>query len=233
MVIKRNDLIDVLSLLGSGGLVPDDAFDLFFSPANRRLSSRHWTPVKVARRAAVHLAELPGTRVLDVGSGVGKFCIVGAVTTEGVFVGVEQRKHLIMEAEAVCNDFGIGRVVFHHGNMADLDWAEFDAFYLYNPFFENLVEFSSIDDSIPISFDLYYEYTALVKKKLRKLPLGTKVATYHGFGEKIPDCYEILVKERIGSGDLNIWVKTKDTIQLTEAELAEAELLFRGQLSER
>ena len=44
----------------------------------------HWTPVHVARRAAQFLVTGPETRVLDVGSGPGKFCLVGALATQGI-----------------------------------------------------------------------------------------------------------------------------------------------------
>ena len=53
----------------------------------RRLSIMHWTPVHVARRAAQLLVTGPKTRVLDVGSGPGKFCLVGAMATLGHFTG--------------------------------------------------------------------------------------------------------------------------------------------------
>lgn len=218
------EISDVLAPLKNGKLISDDEFDLAYVPAVRKLSTRHWTPVKVACRAAKHLATEPGMRVLDVGSGVGKFCMVGAMTTPGTFVGVERRRHLLDEAERVCHKLGIKRVEFLHGNMADLDWSAFDAFYFYNPFFENVVAFASNNDSDPVGFQRYEAYVAIVRSKLRFLSLGTKVATYHGFGGKVPDCYELTVRERIGSDQLNVWVKTREAEPMSEAELAEVDM---------
>src|SRR4030095_5525386 len=60
----------------------------------RRFSVMYWTPVHVARRAAQLLVTGADSQVLDVGSGPGKFCLVGALATLGHFTGVEQRPHM-------------------------------------------------------------------------------------------------------------------------------------------
>ena len=80
-----------LNLLEYIHALEDSRFDLVYPREIRELSDRHWTPVEVARKAAVFLVREPGTRVLDIGCGPGKFCIVGALATDGRFTGVEQR----------------------------------------------------------------------------------------------------------------------------------------------
>jgi hypothetical protein len=204
-------LRDVLAHLTTNRVVRDDDFDQIYSAFAQRLSTRHWTPVDVARRAAKHLIVSPGSRVLDIGSGVGKFCIVGALTTPGTFVGIEQREPLFAEGQRVCRQYDIPRVEFIHGNMIDLEWGTFDGFYLFNPFLENLITFSPIDKSVPVSSELYDSYVDVVRKKLASVPIGTRVATYHGFGGKLPDGFELNVKEQIGSDRLLIWVKVRQT----------------------
>ena len=67
--------------------VEDEKFDLIYPPQIRELSSLHWTPVAVAAEAAKLLVTAPGTRVLDIGCGPGKFCLVGASLTDGRFTG--------------------------------------------------------------------------------------------------------------------------------------------------
>ncbi|MGI8819806.1 MAG: hypothetical protein ACR2ID_02870 [Chthoniobacterales bacterium] len=52
----------------------DEKFDLLYPPEIRELSAIFWTPVRLAAEAARLLVPLPGTRVLDVGCGPGKFC---------------------------------------------------------------------------------------------------------------------------------------------------------------
>ena len=84
----------------------DAAFDSIYPPSIRAISRRYWTPVDVARRAALLFREAGVRRVLDVGSGVGKFVLVAAaVAPEVTFVGVEQRARLVeVLARAVALD---------------------------------------------------------------------------------------------------------------------------------
>ncbi|MBI3542695.1 MAG: hypothetical protein HY075_05405 [Deltaproteobacteria bacterium] len=49
----------------------------------------------MARRAAELLTDGRAARVLDVGSGAGKFCLVGALSSKGRFVGIERQRRLV------------------------------------------------------------------------------------------------------------------------------------------
>src|SRR4051794_37888374 len=68
--------------LRSQKLVSDRVFDAVYPSWARQKSSLHWTPVHIAVRAATLLAERRGARLLDIGAGVGKFCIVAAAAVE-------------------------------------------------------------------------------------------------------------------------------------------------------
>ena len=85
----------VFELLKLNIHITDEQFNTIYPTSIRRLSEKHWTPVSVAKAAAEFLVTNPGTRVLDIGSGAGKFCMVGAVHTRGFFTGVEQREELV------------------------------------------------------------------------------------------------------------------------------------------
>ena len=74
------------------------SFDLVYPKWIQDLSESHWTPVPIALEAARFLVTQPGTRVLDIGCGPGKFCAIGALTTKGHFTGVEQRSRLALIA---------------------------------------------------------------------------------------------------------------------------------------
>src|SRR4051794_18508227 len=139
---------DPIKRMRDGEVVADRAWDQLYPAWVRELSHYHWTPVSVARRAAEWLATDAKTRILDVGSGAGKFCAGGALTSPAVFTGVEQRPHLVEIARQVARTSCIKRCTFVQGNARDLDWNEFDAFYLYNPFAEHLPGYPSIDDAI-------------------------------------------------------------------------------------
>ena len=82
--------------------IEDEKFDQIYPPRIRELSRLYWTPIRVAAEAAKLLVTTPGTRVLDVGCGPAKFCLVGASLTQGVFIGVEQREDLVVAGQKGC-----------------------------------------------------------------------------------------------------------------------------------
>ncbi len=189
----------------------DDQFDLIYPPEIRRLSRTHWTPIRIACAAADFLVSAPATRVLDIGCGPGKFCLIGALTTTGHFTGIEQRKNLCDLARKKIQQARLPRAEVYHGNITTLDFAPFAAFYLFNPFGENLEDALRIDASVARSVAHHDRYTEHVANQLARAPLGTRVATYCGPEEVIPlgyECQESFVDYR-----LKFWVKTKTRLQ--------------------
>lgn len=185
----------------------DRNFDLIYPPEIREASCVHWTPVGIASQAAEFLVRETGTRVLDIGCGPGKFCIVGALTTPGHFTGVEQRKRLSDLARATVERANIPNTEIVHGNIAELDFSGFDAFYLFNPFEENLETTLKIDESVQLDGELYERYTEHVGRQLSLAPVGTRVATYCGACEEVPMGYECV--ETSLDYRLKFWEKTK------------------------
>jgi SAM-dependent methyltransferase len=185
----------------------DDDFDVLYPNWARDLSRIHWTPVAVAHRAATLLVARPGTRVLDVGSGVGKFAIVGSLATEGVFCGIEQIRTFVEVARATAKNVGTKTAQFLHGNMMTLDWSTFDAFYLYNPFLESL---ERPEDPTDVEPELVRAYVQFVRERLHVAAPGTRVVTYHGFGGALPRCYQLEVQEPCGTDVLELWVKGRE-----------------------
>lgn len=178
-----------------------------YPPEIREMSRVHWTPVSVARQAAEFLVRRPGSRVLDVGCGPGKFCMVGALMTDGDFTGIEQRRHLCELAMTRIRQVGLQNANVLHGNVVNLDFSSFDAFYLFNPFEENLEQSLKIDADVPLSGALYEQYTEHVARELLRAPLGTRVATYCGACEEVPLGYECVANFR--DNFLKFWQKTR------------------------
>lgn len=171
-------------------LTTDNAFDAHYPRAIRRHAFTHFTPIEVAKAAARFLVDGPGVRVLDIGSGAGKFCCVGALTTPGIFTGVERRPALHAVAETLTMDHHIGRVDFILADVAEVDFSAYDAFFLFNPFYENLRIDEPIDDSVVLVREQYGHYCAFVREQLSAQPAGTRLATYYSFLEDVPrDCY--------------------------------------------
>jgi SAM-dependent methyltransferase len=191
------------------GLPLDDAdFDRLYPDWAQGLSHVHWTPVAVARRAAQLLVTNPGTRVLDVGAGVGKFCLVGALSSAGVFYGIEHRSQFVRVAREAAARLGLPSRRFLHGNLLALDWAGFDAFYLYNPFAENLTSGpQQVDEHVYLAPGLFHSYVEHVRERLHLARRGTRVVTYHGFGGDMPSSYRLELEEACGTERVELWIK--------------------------
>jgi predicted RNA methylase len=187
--------------------VPDARFDRVYPVYVQKSSDLHWTPVAVAKRAAQMLVTGPRSRILDIGSGAGKFCIVAALTTRGEFVGIEQRPYLVEAAKAAVARWEVQRVLFVMSNMAKIDWRQFSGFYLFNPFYEHVSEPTRIDNLIQYSKFQYERYLDIVKNRLRLAARGTRVVTYYGFGGEMPIGYKLELHEPQESDALELWVK--------------------------
>lgn len=165
--------------------VEDHLFNTLYPLRINKLSERHWTPVEVANPGAVYLEDGPGKKVLDIGSGAGKFCLVGATSTKGVFYGVEQRQSLVKLSQKIARIYDIDNVYFIHSNITKISFSNYDAFYIYNPFYEN------IDNSLSIDEKLYFTYSEYVENQLKKTPVGTRLVTYWSMWMKIPEGFDL------------------------------------------
>lgn len=183
----------------------DSSFDWMYPDHFQLLSLKHWTPLAAARSAAEFLAE-PGARVLDIGSGIGKFCLAAGYNfPDTFFYGVEQRHELIYYAEEAKGYTGLSNVNFIYANITQINFKEFDHFYFYNSFYENIDAENQIDDTIEISESLYNYYTNYLQNVLNEKPPGTRLVTFHISGEEIPEGYQ-LVDSSYGTL-LKMWIK--------------------------
>jgi SAM-dependent methyltransferase len=171
----------------------------------------HFTPLDVARHAASLLAPEPGMSVLDVGAGAGKFCLAAALAVPtATFVGVEMRGHLVRLATRLASQLQLQNVRFVHADALDLDWSQFDAFYLYNPFAEQLFETAFVlDQSIKLDPVNFGRYVTAVRQRLAQARMGTRLVTYHGFGAPPPLGYDLDRLEPAGSDRVELWIKTR------------------------
>lgn len=184
----------------------DEQFNQLYPLSIQLLARRHWTPLGVARKAANFLAAENNVRVLDIGSGVGKFCLAAAYyKPKAFYYGVEQRKNLIGHAENARGILHPDNVSFVHGNFTQLDLKNFDHFYFYNAFYENLAGTDKIDNSIDYSGELYNYYNRYLFKQLEQKPGGTRLATFHSLEDEIPQSYHEVSSEF--DNLLKFWIK--------------------------
>lgn len=184
----------------------DTAFDALYPAHISQLASRHWTPLSVAKEAATFLAVGDSPRILDIGSGVGKFCLVGAhFFPSAFFAGVEHRGSLHAIATKLSIKLGLSNTAFFEGDFSNIDFSAYQHFYFYNSFYEHLELSDLIDDSVPISNELFHAYNRNLYKALKKMPSGTRIATFHSTENEMPTSYEVV---GIGSNeDLKFWIK--------------------------
>jgi Methyltransferase domain len=169
----------------------DSDFNQIFTKKARDIAEIHFTPIKIAKLAATYLAAEKGLKILDVGAGTGKFCLVGATCTEGYFVGVEQRKSFHNQACRIAKKYQINNTEFICANITDISFKDFDAFYIFNPFYENISRIGKIDNDVELKPEFYLDYSEYVKNQLSLMPMGTKLVTYFSFMKEIPESYEL------------------------------------------
>ena len=186
----------------------DDRFDQIFPAGLRKLSSVFWTPLAIAAHAAKLLVNRPGTRVLDIGCGVGKFCLIGAALTDGYFTGVEHRRYLAKAAKDVVVKHGVTNVEIIQANITEHSFSKYDAFYLFNPFEGNVINGLKINGALPRSANLFVESVRYVATELAARPLGTRVITYAGLTLEVPRCYQC--EQTAFGGRLKLWIKDRE-----------------------
>jgi SAM-dependent methyltransferase len=187
MSLVQNDLSD-LDFFSS-----DSVFDKLYPTDIQELAYRHWTPLEVAKKAADFLTQDGKVKILDIGSGVGKFCLAAAhYKPNALYYGVEQRKSLVEHADAVKEKLGLSNVTFMQGNFTKVDFKQYDHFYFYNSFYENLYGTQKIDNSFEYSKELYNYYNIYLVRQLEKMPEGTKLVTFHSQEDDMPRGYHII-----------------------------------------
>jgi len=208
--VDQTDPVDRRWLAGVAQLrrgrdIADADWDRIYPAKCIELSSLHWSPAAVARRAAELLSRGTETRVLDVGAGVGKFCTIAALTTPGLFVGVERCGELVDIARATAARAQASRTRFIHANADDIDWANFNGFYFFNPFAQILwPDLRMIGPGISQP-DEYRRLLSYTRGSLMASRPGTRVVTYFGFGGEMPSCFRLTLKQPYGNDFVECW----------------------------
>ena len=184
----------------------DRVFNSLYPKPIQEVAEKHWTPLAVAEKAAAFLAASPDAKVLDIGSGSGKFCLTAAYNHPlSLFYGIEQRANLVALSTDLAEKLKLDNVFFICENITNVDFSAYDSFYFYNSFYENITGTQKIDFSVKYSEELYNYYNRYLYKQLTKKPAGTRLVTYHSFGSEIPAGFEVVHTDY--NEFLKFWIK--------------------------
>lgn len=179
----------------------------------RAVSGTHWTPVAVALQVAQWLEAMGVRTVADLGSGAGKFCVVTALASRCDFVGIEHRSRFVDAASALARTFELkDRVSFRHASLSAESIPRAEAYYLFNPFGENLFgPEAQLGNDVELSTQRYERDVAMVEAFLEKAPVGTIFIEYNGFGGWTPRSFAQMFVDHTHTDVLRLTRKRSDT----------------------
>jgi len=186
-------------------ILKDEEFDLLYPIKMKKLSGTHWTPVDVAKKAIAFLNDKGGRRVLDLGSGAGKFCLVSATNSNAKITGVEQRENLVQLSRKLAAKHQVQNVDFIHDDLKDIEFMKYDAFYFFNSFEENINLTDKLDKDNKIDLEQYHKYISIIREKFERLPSCTRIVTYCGTAMEIPESYRLV--KATHKSKLKFWEK--------------------------
>jgi SAM-dependent methyltransferase len=174
-------------------MISDDEFDSIYPVKFQKLSERHWTPIRIATIVSDFLCYEKGLKILDIGSGVGKFCLIGSsLKSECDFYGVDFRKKFIDLSDNLKNTYRIKNVHFINKDILNFSLTDYNCIYFYNSFQERIDDTAVIDHQSELSFNLYRECAKYFFNQLMKMPIGTRLATYHTADFFVPGNYRLV-----------------------------------------
>jgi hypothetical protein len=183
----------------------DVAFENALKHSVQGHSYIHWTPIEVIKTAVRWLGTESENKILDIGSGVGKFCLIGAMNSKAHFTGVETRKNLVDEARQLQKELELSNVNFIHSDIKDVDFNDYTSFYFYNPFCEHMALSGGIDDQIQFDEEAFYSYQDFVEEQLKQTPKGTKLVKYCSPDFDISTDFDLA--DMYFEGQLQLWLK--------------------------
>lgn len=163
-------------------------------------------------RVAHWLEPLGVSHVVDIGSGAGKLCVAAALAGTARFTGIEHRERLVRVAKILASELHVSdRVEFIHAAAREETIPAADAYYLFNPFGENLYGTEDhLDEDVELSKARYERDVAVTERMLESAAVGTILVTYNGFGGSVPASYRETRLNRHLPDVLRMWRKEGD-----------------------
>jgi len=209
----------------------DREFDQIFPHKERNISKRHWSPIIVSTMASEFLCHSNHLNILDIGSGVGKFCLVGAVLNPKChFFGVDIREKFVDISNGLRSQFSVQNISFACKDIRQLNMLEYDGIYFFNSFQEQIDDTARIDKKSKVSKIEFVKHMQHLFNQLNQMAVGTRLVTYHTPEFFIPNNFR-LVKEEL-KGMLKFYVKFQNVDMNLSLDLSRTEehILVQGSL---
>lgn len=189
--------------MNAGETLLDEDFDALFSEKIRLHADRHFTSCYVAKVAVQFLSKNISANILDIGSGTGKFCLIGALYEKAFFTGIEYRRELVDIALELKREFQLDNVELIHENIINHSFQPYNGFFMFNPFLEHRNTAARMDH-FQDAPEKEMEYSHYVKDQLSQCQPGARLATFYVLKNQIPSNFKV-VKESMG-GMLLFWI---------------------------
>ncbi len=173
----------------------------------RFFTNIHWSEIPTIQLTTDFFKKNDAKNVLDIGSGIGKFCIISALNSNIHFTGIEIREVLHNEALRISKIYNLKNITFIQADVKEIDFSPFDAFYYYNPFCEHIAVENWIEKNDFLAEEKYYEYEEIVLNKLEKMKEGTLVVLHYAKTFFLSENFQLIdIKQ---NGELTFWKKIK------------------------
>ena len=144
-------------------------------------SSSAWSETNHIITAAKFLGLSKNPKILDIGSGVGKFAIIAGETRKRMKItGVELQNEYYNVANEILSRHPNKNVNFINADFLSLDVSSYTGFYFFNPFV--------MGESDP-NYKSWAEYQLGLASRLCSMPIGTRLVVNCKYNNNIPDCY--------------------------------------------
>ena len=196
---------EILDCIEKGDLPSDELLDSLLPEELRIHADQHFAGAYAIQLASEFLVKNQSSpHILDIGSGTGKFCLLGALLQKTAqFNGVEYRASFVQIAKDIAVQFDTPNVHFECQNILSHSFENYDGFFMFNPFLEHRntnARMNDFDDEPNQAAD----YLAHVHKELAQRPTGTRLACLYVNEAHIPENFK-LVDQKMG-GTLRFYI---------------------------
>lgn len=128
------------------------------------------------------------SQILDIGSGIGKFCLIGAMLYPNIqFTGIEMSERRVLISNRLKEALYLDNVTFINADFCDVykDYSKYKYIYFFNPFdmgVHEKIKKEQINDIFDVSDkedEILNTFQKTLNKYLSSLEKGSKVYSYN------------------------------------------------------